>query len=144
MIITFHEKKIPFGLSKNTVQQRKKINFLLDCMFLSCQVRVSESILYSALARINHYLTPDQKILLFNSIVKSQFSYCPLIWMFTSRYLNNELNRIHERALLLICNDCELPFDGILEDKSKKACIKIYWFTIEIYKFQADLKPPTI
>ena len=33
----------------------------------------------SALARINHYLTLYQKILLLNSAVKSQFSYCPLI-----------------------------------------------------------------
>ena len=40
----------------------------------------------SALARINHYLTQDQKSLLLNSVVKSQFSYCPLIWMFTSQY----------------------------------------------------------
>ena len=31
----------------------------------------------SALARINHYLTPDQKTLLLISAVKSQFSYCP-------------------------------------------------------------------
>ena len=38
----------------------------------------------SALARINHYLTQAQKLLLFNSVVKHQFSYCPLIWMFTS------------------------------------------------------------
>ena len=33
-----------------------------------------------ALARINHYLTPDQKLLLLNALVKSQFSYCPLMW----------------------------------------------------------------
>ena len=43
----------------------------------------------SALARINHCLTPDQISLLLNSVVKSQFIYSPLIWMFTSRYLNN-------------------------------------------------------
>ena len=30
--------------------------------------------------------------------------------MFTSRYLNNLLNSIHERALRLIYNDHELPF----------------------------------
>ena len=54
----------------------------------------------SALGKINHYLTPDQKLLLLSSVVKSQFSYCPLIWMFTSRHLNNALNSIHERALL--------------------------------------------
>ena len=59
----------------------------------------------SALARINHYLTQDQKLLLLNSVVKSQFSYCPLIWIFTSQYLNNALNSIHERALHLIYND---------------------------------------
>ena len=70
----------------------------------------------SALARINHYLTPDQKSLLLNSVVKSQFSYCPLIWMFTSRYLNNALNNIQERALRLIYNDYGLLFDSILED----------------------------
>ena len=54
----------------------------------------------SALAKINHYLTHNKIILLLNSVVKSQFSYCPLIWMFTSRYLNNALNSIHKRALL--------------------------------------------
>ena len=75
----------------------------------------------SALARINHYLTPDQKLLLLKSVVKSQFSYCPLIWMFTSRYLNNALNIIHERALCLIYNYYELPFDRILEDKKQKS-----------------------
>ena len=75
---------------------------------------------YSALARINHYLTQDQKLLLLNSVVKSQYSYCPLIWMFTSRYLNNALNSIHERALGLIYNDYELTFDRILKDNRKK------------------------
>ena len=49
-----------------------------------------------ALARINHYLTPDQKLLLLNPVVNSQFSYYTLIWMFTSRYLNNALNNIYE------------------------------------------------
>ena len=98
----------------------------------------------SALARINHYLTPDQNLLLLNSETKSQFSYCPLIWMFTSRYLNNASNSIHERALRLIYNDYELPFDGILEDNKQKAYIQknIKSLAIEIYKFQAGLTPP--
>ena len=33
----------------------------------------------NALVRISNYLTHDQKRLLLNSIIKSQFSYCPLI-----------------------------------------------------------------
>ena len=69
----------------------------------------------SALARVNHFLTPDEKTLILNSVGGSQFSNCPRIWMFTSQYLNNTLNSIHERALHLIYNDCELFFDIILE-----------------------------
>ena len=41
--------------------------------------------------------------------------------MFTSRYLNNTLNNIHKRALRLIYNDYELPFDIILEDNKQKS-----------------------
>ena len=59
----------------------------------------------SPLGRVNHYLTPDQKILLLNSVVKSQFSYFPLIWMFTSQYVKNASNSIHEQALRLIYNN---------------------------------------
>ena len=33
------------------------------------------------------------------SFVTSQFDYYPLIWMYHSRHLNNEINSIHERAL---------------------------------------------
>ena len=33
------------------------------------------------------------------AFVESQFGYCPLIWTFHSRGLNNKINRIHERAL---------------------------------------------
>ena len=97
----------------------------------------------SSLARINHYLTPDQKMLLLNSVVKSQFSYCPLILMFTSRYLNNALSSIHKRFLRLIYNDYKLSFDRILEDNKPKSIHEknIESIVIEIYKFQACLIP---
>ena len=64
--------------------------------------------------------------------------------MFTSRYLNNPLNSIHERALRLIYNDYELPFDRILEDNKQKSINQknIEPLAIEIYKFQAGLTPP--
>ena len=53
----------------------------------------------NALARLKNYLTSDQRNLLLNSVIKSQFTYWPLIWIFKSRYLNNALNNIHEGAL---------------------------------------------
>ena len=74
----------------------------------------------SALARLKNYLTSDQRNLLLNSVIKSQFTYCPLIWMFTSRYLNNALNNIRERALRLIYNDNEKSFNSILTEGKLK------------------------
>ena len=35
--------------------------------------------------------------ILFQSMIKSKFIYCPLIWMFSSRKSNNIINKIHER-----------------------------------------------
>ena len=52
-----------------------KLNF--DSHFTSLCIKASQKL--SALARMNNYLTPDQKLLLLNSVVKSQFSYYPLI-----------------------------------------------------------------
>ena len=62
--------------------------------------------------------------------------------MFTSRYLNNALNSIHERVLRLIYND--LPLDRILGDNKQKSIHQknIESLAIEIYKFQAGLTPP--
>ena len=35
-------------------------------------------------------------------MVKSQFSYCPLVWMFSSRKANNLINRIRERSIRIV------------------------------------------
>ena len=40
-----------------------------------------------------------------NAFFNAQFSYCPLTWMFHSRNLNNEINKLHERCLLIVYNN---------------------------------------
>ena len=56
--------------------------------------------------------------------------------MFTFRYMNNVLNSLHERALRLIYNDYELPFDKILEGNKQKNINQknVESLAIEIYK----------
>ena len=51
------------------------------------------------LDRISSVFDPEKKKLVFNAVIKSHFSYCPLIWMFSSRRSNNLINRIHERSV---------------------------------------------
>ena len=63
------------------------------------------------------------------SFITSQFGYCPLIWMFHSRGLNNKINSLHERALRITYGDKDLTFQELLEkDQSGR-------FTTETYKF---------
>ena len=54
------------------------------------------------LNRISSLLDPEKKKLVFNAVIKSHFSYCPLTWMFSSRRSNNLINRIHERSLITV------------------------------------------
>ena len=47
--------------------------------------------------------------------VASQFRYCPLVWMFHSRSLNNKINSLHERALRITYGDRSFSFENLLK-----------------------------
>ena len=49
------------------------------------------------------------------AFVISQFNYCPLIWMFHNRALNNRINKIHEQTLRLVYQNKNLSFSELLE-----------------------------
>ena len=48
------------------------------------------------------------------AFIIAQFGYCPLVWMFHSRTLNNRIIKIHERALRIVYNDEQSSFNGLL------------------------------
>ena len=100
----------------------------------------------NASARLKNYLTSGQRNLLLNSVLNCQFTYCLLIWMFTSHYLNNALNNIHERALRLIYNDHEKSFNSILTENNLKTIHQknLEFLAIKICKFQNGLSPPSM
>ena len=73
----------------------------------------------SALTRMAKMAPFDKKKILMYSFVKSQFSHCPLVWMFCSRKLNDRINSIHKRALRIVYLDYSSSFAELLEkDKS--------------------------
>ena len=78
------------------------------------------------------------------AFIESQFGYCPLVWMFHSRSLNNKINRIHERALRITYSEKSSSFQNLLE---KDNCVTIHHKNINIlatvtYKFLQGLSPP--
>ena len=46
-----------------------------------------------ALARISHFINTDKLKMLMKAFIVSQFNYCPLVWMFCNRTLNNRINK---------------------------------------------------
>ena len=68
----------------------------------------------TALARLAKLVTFEKKRILMNAFIVSQFSYCPLVWMFCSREMNRKINRIHERALRMVYLDYTSSFDDLL------------------------------
>ena len=95
-----------------------------------------------ALARISHYMDLNKRRNLMKASITSQFSYCPLIWMFYSRSLNNKINWIHERALRLVYQN-NLSFSELL-DLDNFVTVhqkKLQVLVTEIYKVKNGIAP---
>ena len=75
----------------------------------------------AVLARLSKFMNLKQKRILMKTFVKSQFGYCPLIWMFHSRTVNSKINHLHKRSLRIVYNDYITLFEDLLKkDKSFK------------------------
>ena len=68
-----------------------------------------------ALARISPYMDQNKLENLMRVFITSLFQYCPLIWMFHSRQLNQKINKIQERALRITYKDTESTFSELLQ-----------------------------
>ena len=96
-----------------------------------------------ALARISKYVSQEKLKLIMNTFVKSQFNYCPLLWMFHSRTLNNRINRLHERALRIVYQNEELSFQELLVLAGDVTVHQknLQRLAIEMFKVKNDIAP---
>ena len=118
----------------------KNLNFDLHLRLL-CK-KVSQKV--SALARIVSILPFQKRHIILKTFIESQFSYCPLVWMFCSRTMNNKINHIHERALRLVYQDYSTTFEGLLKKDNSLTFHQrnIHQVAIEMYKVKNNLSPP--
>ena len=103
------EKSVSINIDGSNIENKKEQK-LLDIKFdsslsfkghiTSLSKKASQKL--HALARIVNYMDLSKTMVLMKAFITSQFSYCPLIWMFYSRTLNNRINNIHERSKTVI------------------------------------------
>ena len=96
-----------------------------------------------ALAQVAKFMDQEKLQTVMNAFILSQFSYCPVVWMFHDRNVNNKINKIHERALRIAFKDTSSNFEELL---TKAASVTIHQrnlqlLTTEIYKTKHDLNP---
>ena len=84
--------------------------------------------------------------IIMKKFIEYQFGYCPLVWMFHSRGINNKINRIHERALRITYNNKSSSFQNLLEKDSSVTIHhrNIRTLAIETFKVLHGLTPPLL
>ena len=92
-------------------------------------------------ARISCSLKFDLRKLLLNAFIASQFSYAPVVWMFRNLKLNNNINFIHEKALIIIYQDHNSTFEELLvkDGYFKTHDRNLQRLLIEILKIKMEL-----
>ena len=96
-----------------------------------------------ALARVSKFMSNEKLRVLMKAFIESQFGYCPLIWMYHSRILNNKINKLHERALRLVYKNNTSSFHELLSiDNSYTIHHRnVQKLATEMYKVQNNLSP---
>ena len=91
----------------------------------------------NVLSRIVPYMDISRRKILMNVFFRSQFNYCPLIWMCYNRSLNHKINRLHERSLRIIFYSGKKSSSDELLDKDESVSIhhqNIQKLGIEMFK----------
>ena len=131
---------------KNSKQEkvlRVTINNKLNLAMHLSNITKNANIKFNALTRVQKYMTTDQKKRIFSSFIKSQFTYCPLVWMVSTKHSIGRITNIHERCLRLIQQNYTSDFEVLLENSNEKPvhqkCIELRM--IEVYKYLNNVSP---
>ena len=97
----------------------------------------------NALMRLSNYLSIDTKCIIYESFIRSTFSYCPLVWMFCGRARMEKLEKLQFRALRFVSNDFTSNYDDLLNSMKKNTLLlnRIQTLAIEMYKCVNDNAP---
>ena len=95
----------------------------------------------SVLARLSNFMSFKQRGTLLKTFIESKFGYCPLIWMFHSRRVNNKINHLHERLLRIAPKDNYSSYvDLLVKDKSFTIHQRnIQSLAVELFKVKRNL-----
>ena len=93
--------------------------------------------------RIAKYLNIERRLTVLKSCILSNFSYCPVTWIFCGKKNCAKLEKLQERALRIVFNDGHASYDT-LWDNANILPLNVYrvrFLGIEVYKCVNGLNP---
>ena len=109
-------------------------------------VRKPVKVKSNALTRCDKFMSAEKGRLIFKLFIILQFNYCPLVWMFHTKQINNRINSLHEKMLRVAYQHRNSSFKEILNlDKSVSVHHRnVKYLLKEISKVKTGLSPPII
>ena len=148
LLITNHDGDVSLKLGNEIITGKKwvkllgiKIDNKLDFSEHVSSICRKANLKLHALARVSKFMNKEKLRILARAFIESQ--YCPLIWMFHNRTLNNKINRLHERTLRLVYNDHESSFEELLLIDNSLTIHErnTQRLAVEMYKVENNLTP---
>ena len=96
--------------------------------------------------RLKSFFGPEERKVLINSLILSNFNYCPLVWFISPAKSLNKVESLQKRALRFLHNDCNSSYEELLKKSGKSnANVSNYRsLCIEIFKTLNDINPSFI
>ena len=110
----------PFGVGFNS-------NFCFHDHVASLCKKSSEKL--NALTRVAQYMNVAHRKSIMKAFICSQFGYCPMVWMFHCRKINNRINTLLENSLKVAYRDYNATFSEL---RSKDKSVTIHQINLEL------------
>ena len=151
-LITSRDGKmsIPISVDGNTIISANEINVLgvtlddklkFNSHVQSLCFRASRQI--NSFKRIAKYLNVERRLTVLKSFILSNFSYCPVTWIFCGKKNCAKLEKLQERALRIVFNDGHASYETLCESANilPLNVYRVRFLGIEVYKCVNGLNP---
>ena len=109
-----------------------------------CCIKASRQL--NALRRIAHFLDKNTKRIILQCFVYSNLNYCPIVWHFCGRQNFSKIEKIHKRALQIICGDYDLSYTDLCDNLNTSPLLvsRLKLILIEVFKSLKNINPEFI
>ena len=139
-----------FNIQGKMIKSEETVKLLgiqLDYM-LNFEQHISEMCRKAAsqlnvLKRLNHFIGFNERKILVQSFVYSNFDYCPLVWYFSSAKALQNIEKIQERALRFLYNDHHSSYGDLLlkSERCTMHASRMRVLCIEVFKTLKNINP---